>query len=104
MIVLEFTNFFIVLPILLKTCNLILFLTRQNLRARKIGHNPEVLRDRAQPIGIGRAICPGMFFTFFSCNNMFVKKDASKMLNKENTSQSKIPESKVRLYEVQFQQ
>ena len=74
MIVLEFTNFFIVLPTLLKTCNLILFLTKQNVRARKIGHNPEVLRDRAQPIGIWRAICPGMFFTFFSCNNIGLLK------------------------------
>ena len=55
-------NFFIVSPIQLKTCrsNGFLFLTRQNVRARKIGRVSEVLRAGTRPIGIGLAICPGL--------------------------------------------
>ena len=32
------------------------------MRARKIGRVSEVLRTGARPIGIGRAICPGLWF------------------------------------------
>ena len=55
-------NFFIVLPIWLKACrsNDFLLFTRQNVRARKIGHVSEVLRAWARPIGIGRTICPNL--------------------------------------------
>ena len=55
-------NFFTVLPIQLKTCrfNVFFFFMFQNVRARKIGRVSEVLRVRASPIGIGRAICPGL--------------------------------------------
>ena len=38
------------------------FFTRQNMRARKIGRVSEVLRTGARPIGIGRAICQGLWF------------------------------------------
>ena len=45
-------NFFIVLPIRLKTCNpnvFLLFFTRQNVRAQNIGRVSEVLRpERAR--------------------------------------------------------
>ena len=53
-------KFFIVLPIQLKIyrSNDFFFFTRQNVRARKIGRVPEVLRARTRPIGIWRAICP----------------------------------------------
>ena len=36
------------------------FFTRQNVRARKIGRASEVLCTRPSPIGIRRAICPGL--------------------------------------------
>ena len=55
-------NFFIVLPIQLKPCrcNGFLLFTRQNERARKIGHISEVLCTWARPIGNGRTICPDL--------------------------------------------
>ena len=49
-------NFFIVLPIRLKTCKYNGY--EQNVRARKIGLVSEILRARVRPIGIGPAICP----------------------------------------------
>ena len=55
-------NFFIVLPIRLKTCrfNDFLFFTMQNMHSRKIGRVSEILGTQARPIGIGRAISPGL--------------------------------------------
>ena len=64
MIVLEIhLNYFIVLPIRLKTCRFNVF-TKQNVRAREIGRVLEVLCARACSIGIGRAICPGLMVQF----------------------------------------
>ena len=55
-------NFLILLSIWLVICrsNKFFFFTRQSVRARKIGHASEVLLERVFPIGIGRAICPGL--------------------------------------------
>ena len=55
-------NFFIVLPIRLKTCrfNGFFFFTCQDVRARKIVPSSEVLLAHVNPIRIGRAICPGL--------------------------------------------
>ena len=55
-------NFFIGLPIQLKTCrsSVFFFFARLNVRARKIGRVSEVFRTRACLIGIGHAICPGL--------------------------------------------
>ena len=55
-------NFFIVLPIPLKTCkyNGFLFSKKQNVHAQKIGRVSEVLRAWARPIAIGHAIFSGL--------------------------------------------
>ena len=45
-------NFFIILPIQIYRSNDFFLSTRQNVRARKIGHFPQVLRAKARPIGI----------------------------------------------------
>ena len=54
-------NFFIFLPIRLKTCrsNNLLFL-QGKMKKRKIGRVSEVLRAQARPIGMGWAICPSL--------------------------------------------
>ena len=56
-------NFFIVLPIRLNSCrsNVFSFLASQNVRAQKIERISQVLFARVPPIGIGRAICPGLY-------------------------------------------
>ena len=54
-------NLFITLPIRLKACRFNgVFLTFQDVRARKIGRIWEVLRAWARPISIVRAIFPGL--------------------------------------------
>ena len=57
-------NFFIVLPIPMKTCrsNVFFFFAKPNVHARKIKRVSEVLRAGTRPIGIGRAIFPGHNF------------------------------------------
>ena len=56
-------NLFIVLPIRFKICRsyYFFFFTRQNVCPRKIGCISEVLYFGAFPIGIGRAICWGLY-------------------------------------------
>ena len=54
-------NLFIVSPIRLKTYrSVFFFFTRENERARKIWRVAEDLHARVHPIGIARAICPGL--------------------------------------------
>ena len=65
-------NFFIVLPIRLKTCRSKEFFKifyKANKRARKIGRVSEVLHAQARPIDIGRAICPGLKYDGLSLSS-----------------------------------
>ena len=65
-------NFFIVLSIRLKNCRSNVFFTRQNVYAGQIARVSEVLRARARPMGIGRAICSGLHYDpFFSYMGYF---------------------------------
>ena len=66
-------NFVIVLSVWLEICrsNEFFFFTKQNMRAQKIEGPSEVLHSRARPIGIGRAICPGLMPVY--CRKIYWK-------------------------------